>query len=163
MKDTLVLLHGPNLGLLGTRRPDLYGTVTLEQITQAVSALCSAHGADLLALQSNHEGVLLDTLGELLEQAAHGTRALRGMLVNLGAWTHTSLALRDALEPFPVQLGVPVVEIHLTATFRRERVRRRSLLSPICQASIAGLGAEGYLVGARALLAPGFPPTFSFC
>ena len=136
----IAVIDGPNLNLLGVREPERYGTATLEQVHAAVRERAAALGVDVSFFQSNHEGALVDAL-----QALRG--AADGALVNAAAYTHTSLALRDAL----LSVGVPFVEVHLTNVFAREEERRRSLLADIAVGVVAGFGAESYLLALEAL------------
>ncbi len=130
----LLLLHGPNLNRLGRRDPEHYGTVTLADIERHVRAVASAHGFDeVRAFQSNHEGALIDEI----QRAADDCHAA---IVNLGALTHTSYALHDAL----VDFGRPVVEVHLSRISRREPWRRVSVIRPACIGAVEGRGIAGY-------------------
>lgn len=136
------VVHGPNLRLLGRREPEVYGSDTLEDIDRRVAALAAELGVEVESFQSNHEGELLDHI----EEAA---ARVDGFLINPGAYTHTSVALRDALA------GVerPFVEVHLSNTAGRERFRRHSYLAPIASGVVYGFGAESYLLGLRGLVA----------
>jgi 3-dehydroquinate dehydratase-2 len=134
-------LHGPNLNLLGLREPEIYGQDTLEVINQALRVLGDDLQVELEIVQSNHEGVLLDRI--------HQTRQeVRGILINPAAFTHTSVALRDAL----AAVAVPVIEVHLSNIFARESFRRESLTAPVVSGVICGLGADGYRWGLQALV-----------
>lgn len=141
--ELVLVLHGPSLGALGRREPELYGRLTLEQIDRALAGEACRLGARVTARQSNHEGVLID---EIL--AAPG-RGVAGVLINPGAYTHTSLALADALRA----AGLPAVEVHLSQISAREPIRRRSLVAAVCIASVSGFGAGSYLLALRGLLA----------
>ena len=134
------VLNGPNLDLLGTREPGLYGDLGLDGILTALESLGSDLGARITAVQSNHEGELADWIRDV------GSRQ-DGLLVNAAAYTHTSVALRDAL----LAAGVPFVEVHLTNVWAREPFRHHSLLSDIAIGVVGGFGADSYLLGMRAL------------
>lgn len=135
------LLNGPNLNLLGAREPEIYGAATLDQIRQASDAHAKKLGATLKFLQSNHEGALVDWV-----QAA--ASAADGLIINPGAYTHTSIALHDALKA----AGIPKIELHLSNIHAREAFRRRSYVSPAVDAVICGLGPAGYLAALDALV-----------
>ena len=136
------ILHGPNLNLLGTREPELYGRTTLEEINAGLCELGRARGARVETLQSNHEGVLIDRI----QQARAG--GVRGLVINPGGFTHSSVALRDAL----VASSLPVVEVHLSNIHARENFRHTSLISGIALGVICGFGASVYRLGLEALL-----------
>ncbi|WP_299569861.1 type II 3-dehydroquinate dehydratase [uncultured Williamsia sp.] len=137
---SVLLLNGPNLNMLGTRQPDVYGTATLEDAVAVAERAAHDVGFDLTARQTNHEGQMIDWIHE-----ARGTVA--GIVVNPGGWTHTSVALADAL----VVPEVPVVEVHLSNVAAREPFRHHSYVSPIAVAVIAGCGIQGYDFAIRAL------------
>ncbi|HBL36985.1 MAG TPA: type II 3-dehydroquinate dehydratase [Firmicutes bacterium] len=137
----ILVLHGPNLNLLGSREPEVYGRVTLEAINQELWELGDDLQVELEILQSNHEGVLLDRIHQSRQE-------VQGILINPAAFTHTSVALRDAL----AAVALPVIEVHLSNIFARESFRRESLTAPIAAGVICGLGADGYRWGLQALV-----------
>lgn len=134
MAKKLLLLNGPNLNLLGTREPAVYGATTLADIEQAATAQAAAAGASIACFQSNHEGALIDRI--------HAARleGVNAIVINPAGLTHTSVALRDAL----AAVEIPFVEVHLSNIHRREEFRHHSFLSAIAQGVICGLGADGY-------------------
>jgi 3-dehydroquinate dehydratase-2 len=134
MAKSLLVLHGPNLNLLGTREPALYGHATLEDIDRDLARIAAEGGATLRAFQSNHEGALVD---RIQAARADGTDFI---VINPAALTHTSVALRDAL----TGVAIPFVEIHLSNVHRREAFRHRSFLSDVAVGVVCGLGASGY-------------------
>lgn len=136
----VLVLHGPNLNLLGTREPDVYGQDTLSDVNQALTEMAAAREVQLRILQSNHEGELID--------AIHEAHAWAGILINPGAFTHTSYALRDAL----AAVEVPAVEVHLSNVHARERFRRKSVIAPVCIGQVSGFGRRSYTLGLLALL-----------
>lgn len=136
----ILVLHGPNLNLLGTREPGVYGSVTLEEINRMLGSLASELGCELEIFQSNSEGSLVDRI-----QTAAG--AVAGILINPAAYTHTSVAIRDAL----AAVGVPTVEVHLSNIHSREEFRSHSYIAPIAKGQICGFGPDSYLLGLRAL------------
>ena len=131
---TIYVLNGPNLNLLGTREPDIYGIETLDEIASALDARARELGLALKIRQSNHEGHLIDWLHEA---AAEGAKAV---ILNAGGFTHTSVAIHDAVRA----IAVPVIEVHLSNPQARERFRRRSLIAPAARGTVAGFGALGY-------------------
>ena len=139
MPRKILVLHGPNLNLLGTREPQIYGSLTLDDINARLQALATAHKAELSAFQSNHEGALVDRI-----QAARqdGTDFI---VLNPAAYTHTSVAIRDAL----AAVALPFIEVHLSNVHRREAFRHHSYFSDLAVGVVAGLGAAGYEAALR--------------
>jgi 3-dehydroquinate dehydratase-2 len=135
MTDTIFVLNGPNLNLLGTREPRIYGTQTLSDIEATLQQRAKALKLKLDVRQSNHEGVLVDWLNEALAKAS-------AVIINAGAYSHTSVAIRDAVAALPI----PVIEVHLTNIYAREGFRRTSLIGQVARGSIIGLGPLGYIV-----------------
>ncbi|HET6436490.1 MAG TPA: type II 3-dehydroquinate dehydratase [Anaeromyxobacter sp.] len=138
----ILLVNGPNLNLLGEREPDIYGRTTLHEIEKLVRDACAGWNVEVKSFQSNHEGALIDFLQE------HRARA-RGIIINAGAYTHTSYALHDCLKALPV----PAVEVHISNLYAREAFRRQSMIAPACRGQIVGLGIRGYLLAAEWLCA----------
>lgn len=136
----ILVIHGPNLQLLGERQPDIYGRVNLAQINRRLQALAKTLKLQLEIVQSNHEGELVERIGQ-----AKGRFA--GILINPAAYTHTSVALRDAIEA----VRLPAVEVHLSNIYARESFRQQSLIAPVCVGQVSGFGAESYGLGLRAL------------
>ena len=135
-----MVLHGPNLNLLGRREPDVYGTLTLEEINDSIAQLADELGCSVTFLQTNAEGGLIDAI-----QATPGV--YDGIIINPAAYTHTSIAIRDAL----ASAGVPFVEVHLSNIHRREAFRHISMTAPLAVGQICGFGRDSYLLGLRAL------------
>ena len=138
----IMVLNGVNLNLLGTREPQVYGTTTLKDIEGQVSAFCDSKGAQCACFQSNHEGELVELS---LRAAAEG---YDGVVLNAGAYSHYSIALRDAIASVPV----PVIEVHISNIYAREEFRHHSVLSEVCRGVLCGFGPQGYVLAARALL-----------
>lgn len=141
MKKILVL-NGPNLNLLGTRQPEVYGSTTLAMVEEACVAHGKAAGMDVSCFQSNHEGALIDQI-----HAAKGQK--HGIILNAGAYTHTSIALMDAIS----SVELPVVEVHLSNIHARESFRHKSYIAPVALGQICGFGAQGYILALDALKA----------
>lgn len=137
----LLLVNGPNLNLLGTRQPEVYGTTTLEQIEELAAATATAAGYELRAVQSNDEGALIDAIHAARQDCA-------GIVINPAAYSHTSVAIADALR----SVGLPVAEVHLSNIHAREQFRRHSYVSEVAEVVIAGAGAKGYEFAVRYLL-----------
>lgn len=138
----ILVLHGPNLNLLGLREPKIYGATTLEQVDTQLTELGKTMRITVDSLQSNHEGALVD--------AIHGARAkYQGMVINAGAYTHTSVAIRDAI----AAVQIPTVEVHLSNIYKREEFRHHSYLAPVVLGQISGFGANSYCLGLQALVA----------
>lgn len=137
----ILILHGPNLNLLGTREPTIYGTITLDEVDISLKNLGKELGVSVESRQSNVEGELITWIQE-------SKARFEGLVFNPAAYTHTSIALRDAI----VGVGIPMVEVHLSNIHRRESFRRRSYLAPVSLGQISGFGPQSYLLGLRALV-----------
>jgi 3-dehydroquinate dehydratase-2 len=140
MKKILVI-HGPNLHLLGRREPGIYGKVTLEQINKELNKIAERRKVILTIKQSNHEGEIVDLISK-------GNNKYLGLLINPAAYTHTSVAIRDAI----AASGTVTVEVHLSNIYSREKFRQKSLISPVVKGSILGFGAKSYTLGLEALI-----------
>jgi len=138
---SILVLHGPNLNLLGQREPGIYGAVTLAEINRLLQEKATQVQASIFAMQSNHEGALVDAIHEALGKH-------KGILINAGAYTHTSVALRDAI----AAVNLPTVEVHLSNIYRREDFRHHSYIAPVVIGQISGFGAQSYLLGLQALV-----------
>jgi 3-dehydroquinate dehydratase II len=137
----ILVLHGPNLNLLGTREPDIYGSMSLEEINRKLVEQGQFGGAEVRCLQSNHEGQLIDALQEARTWAD-------GVVFNPGGYTHTSVALRDAISA----IGIPVIEVHMSNVYAREEFRHTSMISAVCKGKIVGFGWRSYTLGLSALI-----------
>jgi len=146
MTTTILVLHGPNLNMLGRREPHIYGTTTLADINTALQRRCEEAGVNIICIQSNHEGELVDAV------QTHGWEAA-GIIINPGALTHYGLSLRDAL----AMVSAPIIEVHLSNVYQREAFRHTSVIAPIARGQITGLGWRGYLLALEWLLAERTP------
>lgn len=135
----ILVVHGPNLNMLGQREPDTYGAQTLAQIDQMITETAEKLGIEAKIIQSNHEGELVEAIQQALGWAD-------AIVINPAAYTHTSVAIRDAL----AAVGLPAIEVHLTNVHAREQFRRRSLTAPICRGQISGFGGVGYVLALHA-------------
>lgn len=138
---SILVLHGPNLNLLGKREPQIYGSVTLDEIDLLLSEEAKFLAATISSLQSNHEGVLVDAIHQALGKH-------QGILINAGAYTHTSIAIHDAL----AAVKIPTVEVHLSNIYQRETFRHHSYIASVAVGQISGFGAESYRLGLHALV-----------
>ena len=138
---SILVIHGPNLNLLGEREPDIYGKISLPKINQSISQEAKKLSVEVVCVQSNHEGELVDLIG-------NAKKKYGGILINPAAYTHTSVALRDAL----AACGIPAVEVHLSHIYGREEFRKQSLTAPVCIGQVSGFGPESYLLGLHGLV-----------
>lgn len=137
----VLVIHGPNLNLLGEREPDIYGKISLEEINKRLQEVAAEEGADLEIFQSNVEGEIVTAIQRALKDC-------QGILINPGAFTHYSIAIRDAL----AAVKLPAVEVHLSNIYAREEFRHKSMIAPVVTGQISGLGVESYLLGLQGLL-----------
>ncbi len=137
----ILVIHGPNLQLLGTRQPSVYGRQDLESINRQLRQQASQAGVGLTIVQSNHEGQIVELIGR-------AKRMHHAIVINPAAYTHTSVAVRDAIEA----AGIPAVEVHLSNIYARESFRHQSLIAPVCQGQVSGFGAASYVLGLEAAI-----------
>ncbi len=140
----ILVIHGPNLNLLGKREPEVYGTETLDAINERIRSHAGKRGVDIEILQSNHEGEIIDRI----QAAAEGAGKCDALVINPAGYTHTSISIRDAI----AAVGLPAIEVHLSNIYAREPFRHKSVIAPVCRGQISGLGPEGYLLAIDALL-----------
>jgi 3-dehydroquinate dehydratase II len=143
MAKTVYVLNGPNLNLLGTREPKIYGSATLKDVEKLCRAAAKRHQLDVEFRQSNHEGEIVDAIHEA------GAKTAAGIVINAGAYTHTSVAIRDAI----TAVDVPVIEVHISNIFAREHFRHHSHIAPVAKASLCGFGVDGYALAIDGLAA----------
>ncbi|SDC03254.1 MULTISPECIES: type II 3-dehydroquinate dehydratase [unclassified Candidatus Frackibacter] len=137
-----LIIHGPNLNLLGEREPEVYGKLTLDDINQQLKDLASELGVELMVEQYNSEGEIIDRIHRARKEE------IDGLLINPGAYTHYSIAIRDAI----AGVEIPAIEVHLSNIYQREEFRHKSVIAPVVEGQISGLGLDSYLLGLRALV-----------
>ena len=137
----ILVIHGPNLNLLGTREPDIYGNITIDLINTKLKELAKHNNVELEIFQSNHEGEIVEKIGE-------ARKNIRVILINPAAYTHTSVAIRDAISA----TNIPTVEVHLSNIYAREEFRRTSLIAPVAAGQVSGFGLDSYLLGLEAAI-----------
>jgi 3-dehydroquinate dehydratase-2 len=140
MKKKILVIHGPNLTMLGEREPQIYGTITLEKINTELLTLAKELNVDVEIFQSNIEGEIVSKIGE-------ARKVFDGIVINPAAYTHTSVAIRDAI----AGSKLPAIEVHISNVYAREEFRQKSITAPVCRGQIAGLGIDSYLLGLRGL------------
>jgi 3-dehydroquinate dehydratase II len=138
----ILVINGPNLQMLGVRRPEIYGSGTLAELEKKLRKISAENGAEIVFFQSNHEGDIVDRI------AAARKDEVSGIIINPAAYTHTSIAIRDALE----SVGIPAIEVHISNIYGREEFRHKSMTAPVCKGVISGLGTEGYEWALRSIL-----------
>ena len=138
----ILVIHGPNMNLLGQREKDIYGTTTLNEINALLEKTAKESGVKLTTFQSNHEGEIVDTIGQAKVQG------FKAIVINPAAYTHTSVAIRDAV----AAVNIPTIEVHLSNIYSREDFRQKSLISPVCHGQITGFGVNSYLLGLEAAI-----------
>lgn len=138
----ILVIHGPNLNLLGEREADVYGKVTIDQINSELTALAKKNKVDIEVVQSNHEGEIVDLIGKAK------SKKVSAILINPAAYTHTSVAIRDAI----AGCGIPAVEVHLSNIYAREEFRHTSLIAPVAKGQVSGFGKTSYLLGLEAAI-----------
>jgi 3-dehydroquinate dehydratase-2 len=137
----VLVINGPNLNLLGDREPEVYGKITLEKINSEMTALAKELKIELDFFQSNHEGEMVDKIGQ-------ARKTYKAIIMNPAAYTHTSVAIRDAVS----SCALPVVEVHISNIYAREEFRHKSLIAPVCKGQISGFGLNSYLLALRAII-----------
>jgi len=138
----ILVIHGPNLNLLGQREQNVYGAATLEEINSMLEGIAKESNVELVVFQSNHEGDIVDTIGKAKEQGVDA------VLMNPAAYTHTSVAIRDAV----AAVEIPTVEVHLSNIYAREEFRHTSLIAPVCHGQVSGFGVDSYALGLQAAI-----------
>ncbi len=138
----ILVIHGPSLNLLGQREPDVYGKTTLEEIDRRLQKIAKSNRIELEIVQSNHEGEIVDMIGQA------NKRGFKAILINPAAYTHTSVAIRDAV----AAVAIPTVEVHLSNIYAREEFRHTSLIAPVCRGQVSGFGANSYVLGLEAVI-----------
>jgi len=136
----ILIIHGPNLNMLGKRKPEIYGNLTLEEINREIGDFSRNQNIEVNIIQSNKEGDIID--------AIHNAEDYDGIVINPGGYTHTSVAIRDAIEA----VGIPTIEVHISNIFAREKFRQKSVIAPVCLGQITGLGWSGYILAIEFLI-----------